>query len=194
MPFIHFHRAPFAPLLERHYAVGSNDRPGRLATRSVRCCSSPRSKPARPVQLGRIAETQRVPPKYLELIMLDLKKAGWWKSARGPKGGYKLSRPSEQISFGEVVRTMEGPIALVSCASRQFLCALRRLPGRGDLRDPARVRDPSRPEHRGARFNFPRSRGVVGGAAGRRDRLAEQADPARRSNPVGGSGLRRNGR
>ena len=45
-----------------------------------------------PVQLGRIAETQRVPPKYLELIMLDLKKAGLVKSARGPKGGYKLSR------------------------------------------------------------------------------------------------------
>ena len=39
-----------------------------------------------PVQLARIAETQRVPPKYLELIMLDLKKAGLVKSARGPKG------------------------------------------------------------------------------------------------------------
>jgi Rrf2 family protein len=90
-----------------------------------------------PVQLGRIAETQRVPPKYLELIMLDLKKAGLVKSARGPKGGYQLSRPSQQISFGEVVRTMEGPIALVSCASVNFYapcgdcqdeatCAIRR--------------------------------------------------------------------
>jgi Rrf2 family protein len=77
-----------------------------------------------PVQLSRIAETQRVPPKYLELIMLDLKKAGIVKSARGPKGG-------------EVVRTMEGPIALVSCASVNFYapcgdcqdeatCAIRR--------------------------------------------------------------------
>ena len=73
-----------------------------------------------PVQLGRIAETQRVPPKYLELIMLDLKKAGLVKSARGPKGGYRLARSSEQISFGEVVRSMEGPIALVSCASVNF--------------------------------------------------------------------------
>ncbi len=90
-----------------------------------------------PVQLARIAETQRVPPKYLELIMLDLKKAGLVKSARGPKGGYKLSRPAEQISFGEIVRTMEGPIALVSCASVNFYapcgdcqdeatCAIRR--------------------------------------------------------------------
>ena len=90
-----------------------------------------------PVQLGRIAETQRVPPKYLELIMLDLKKAGLVKSARGPKGGYRLARSAEQISFGEVVRTMEGPIALVSCASVNFYapcgdcqdeatCAIRR--------------------------------------------------------------------
>ena len=90
-----------------------------------------------PVQLARIAETQRVPPKYLELIMLDLKKAGLVKSARGPKGGYQLSRQPELISFGEVVRSMEGPIALVSCASVNFYapcgdchdeasCAIRR--------------------------------------------------------------------
>ena len=90
-----------------------------------------------PVQLGRIAETQRVPPKYLELIMLDLKKSGLVKSARGPKGGYQLARPADQISFGEIVRTMEGPIALVSCASVNFYapcgdchheatCAIRR--------------------------------------------------------------------
>ena len=70
-----------------------------------------------PVQLGRIAETQRIPPKYLELIMLDLKKAGIVRSARGPKGGYHLAREAERISFGEVVRSLEGPIALVSCAS-----------------------------------------------------------------------------
>jgi Rrf2 family protein len=92
---------------------------------------------AAPVQLSRIAETQRVPPKYLELIMLDLKKAGLVKSARGPKGGYRLSRPPEQISFGEIVRSMEVPIALVSCASVNFYapcgdcqdeatCAIRR--------------------------------------------------------------------
>ena len=91
-----------------------------------------------PVQLSRIAETQRVPAKYLELIMLDLKKAGLVKSARGPKGGYQLGKPSDEISFGEVVRTMEGPIALVSCASVNFYapcgdcqdeatCAIRRV-------------------------------------------------------------------
>ena len=92
---------------------------------------------AAPVQLGRIAETQRVPPKYLELIMLDLKKAGLVKSSRGPRGGYQLARPADRISFGEIVRTMEGPIGLVSCASVNFYapcgdchdeatCAIRR--------------------------------------------------------------------
>ncbi|RST31469.1 Rrf2 family transcriptional regulator [Sphingomonas ginkgonis] len=90
-----------------------------------------------PVQLARIAETQRVPPKYLELIMLDLKKAGLVKSTRGPKGGYLLTRSPDAISFGEVVRALEGPIALISCASVNFYapcgdchdeesCAIRR--------------------------------------------------------------------
>jgi len=73
-----------------------------------------------PVQLGRIAETQRVPPKYLELIMLELKKAAVVRSTRGPKGGYRLARAPEEISFGDIVRVMEGPIALVSCASANF--------------------------------------------------------------------------
>jgi len=91
----------------------------------------------KPVQLARIAETQRVPPKYLELIMLDLKKAGLVKSVRGPKGGYCLACSADDISFGEIVRAMEGPIALVPCASVNFYapcgdchdeatCAIRR--------------------------------------------------------------------
>ena len=90
-----------------------------------------------PVQLARIAETQRVPPKYLELIMLDLKRAGFVRSTRGPKGGYVLARDPADISFGEIVRATEGPIALVPCASVNFYqrcgdchdeatCAIRR--------------------------------------------------------------------
>lgn len=90
-----------------------------------------------PVQLARIASSQKVPPKYLELIMLDLKKAGLVESRRGPKGGYGLSRSSTEISFGQIVRALEGPIALISCASVNFYapcgdchdeatCAIRR--------------------------------------------------------------------
>lgn len=90
-----------------------------------------------PVRLADIASSQKVPPKYLELIMLDLKKAGLVTSERGPKGGYLLARSAEEISFGAIVRAMEGPIALVSCASVNFYapcgdchdeetCAIRR--------------------------------------------------------------------
>ena len=90
-----------------------------------------------PVQLASIASTQNVPPKYLELIMLELKKAGMVRSRRGPKGGYLLARAPSEISFGEVVRAMEGPIALIPCASVNFYapcgdchdessCAIRR--------------------------------------------------------------------
>lgn len=90
-----------------------------------------------PVQLASISSSQRVPPKYLELIMLELKKAGVVRSVRGPKGGYRLARDPSAISFGEVVRAMEGPIALVPCASVNFYapcgdchdeasCAIRR--------------------------------------------------------------------
>jgi Rrf2 family protein len=90
-----------------------------------------------PVQLASIATSQQVPPKYLELIMLELKKAALVTSVRGPKGGYRLARDAADISFGEVVRALEGPIALVPCASVNFYarcgdchdeatCAIRR--------------------------------------------------------------------
>jgi Rrf2 family protein len=90
-----------------------------------------------PVQMARIASTQQVPLKYLELIMVGLKKAGLVLSTRGPRGGYVLARDPADISFGEIVRVMEGPIALVPCASVNFYakcgdchdeesCAIRR--------------------------------------------------------------------
>ena len=90
------------------------------------------------VQLQRIAETQKIPRKFLELIMLDLKAMGIVQSVRGPKGGYKLKRHPSSISFGEVVRGLEGPIALIPCASVNFYkkcgdchdeatCAIRRV-------------------------------------------------------------------
>lgn len=91
-----------------------------------------------PVQLGNIAESQQVPRKYLELIMLDLKRAGIVTSVRGPSGGYRLARAPAEISFGEVIRVLDGPIALVPCASVNFYskcgdchdeetCAIRRV-------------------------------------------------------------------
>ena len=107
----------------------------RYALRSLLFLAENRS--GTPVQLAAIASSQRIPPKYLELIMLDLKKAGLVASRRGPKGGYVLTCPARDISFGQIVRAMEGPIALISCASVNFYapcgdchdeatCAIRR--------------------------------------------------------------------
>jgi len=70
-----------------------------------------------PLQIAAIAEAQAVPRKFLELILLDLKRAGLVDSARGRTGGYWLARRPGEISFGEVIRLLEGPLALVPCAS-----------------------------------------------------------------------------
>ena len=94
----------------------------------------------KPVQIADIAATQQVPRKYLELIMIDLKTAGSVVSRRGPGGGYGLARPAADIDFAEIVRVMDGPIALVPCASLNFYakcgdchdeatCAIRRVMG-----------------------------------------------------------------
>lgn len=74
----------------------------------------------RSVQVAEIAATQQVPRKYLELILLDLKRAGMVTSRRGPGGGYVLARKPDEISFAEVIRLMDGPLALVPCASLNF--------------------------------------------------------------------------
>lgn len=104
-----------------------------------------------PVQISEIAETQQVPRKYLELIMLDLKRAGIVHSQRGPGGGYVLARTPDAISFGEVIRVIDGPLAMVPCASLNFYqrcgdchdeatCAIRRVMARVRM-DTARVLD-----------------------------------------------------
>jgi len=74
----------------------------------------------RTIQVGEMAEMQRIPRKYLEFIMVDLKKAGLVTSRRGPGGGYVLARGAHEISFVEVIRAIDGPIALVPCASENF--------------------------------------------------------------------------
>ncbi|WP_085809222.1 Rrf2 family transcriptional regulator [Sphingomonas sp. TZW2008] len=71
-----------------------------------------------PVPMNRIALEANVPRKFLELILADLRDAGLLHSQRGKMGGYVLSRPGYLISLGEVIRVIEGPLALVPCVSR----------------------------------------------------------------------------
>ena len=72
------------------------------------------------VRIEDIAKRQRIPRKYLERILLTLKKGGYLKSRRGKGGGYELAKPATRISLAEVVRLMDGPIASVRSASRYF--------------------------------------------------------------------------
>lgn len=69
------------------------------------------------VLAGEIAERQQVPRKFLELILLELKKDGLLISQRGRNGGYRLARPAGEITFGQVVRLLDGPLAPLACAS-----------------------------------------------------------------------------
>ena len=71
-----------------------------------------------PVPMTRIAAEATVPKKFLELILADLREAGLLVSHRGKMGGYLLSRPTHLISLGDIIRVIEGPLALVPCVSR----------------------------------------------------------------------------
>jgi Rrf2 family protein len=71
-----------------------------------------------PILIADIAESQQMPRKFLELILLELKRHGLVRSMRGKHGGYTLAKPAESISFGQVVRYIDGPLALVPCASK----------------------------------------------------------------------------
>jgi Rrf2 family protein len=71
-----------------------------------------------PIPTNRIAREANVPRKFLELILADLREAGFLHSHRGKMGGYCLSRPVHLISLGEIIRVIEGPLALVPCVSR----------------------------------------------------------------------------
>ena len=71
-----------------------------------------------PTSMTRIAAEANVPRKFLELILADLKGAQLLDSQRGKMGGYRLARPAHLISLGDIIRTIEGPLALVPCVSR----------------------------------------------------------------------------
>jgi Rrf2 family protein len=96
-----------------------------------------RGEPGEALAIGHIAEQQSIPKKFLEQILLDLKKRGLVHSTRGRHGGYRLGREASEISFAEIIRLIDGPLALSPCASRtayrrcedctdETTCAIRR--------------------------------------------------------------------
>lgn len=71
--------------------------------------------PERPVTIREISERQEVSAPYLEQILNKLRRAGLIKSVKGPGGGYVLSKEPGQISIGDILNELEGPVALTSC-------------------------------------------------------------------------------
>lgn len=73
-----------------------------------------------PVPTSQIAQDTRIPRKFLESILADLKRRHIITSRMGKLGGHMLARPAAAISFAEVIRATDGPIALLPCASVHF--------------------------------------------------------------------------
>ena len=75
-----------------------------------------------PVQIGDVSKRENISVKYLEQLIIPLKKAHLITSVRGPKGGHMLSKPPEEITVGEIVRILEGGINLSSCIENPEVC------------------------------------------------------------------------
>jgi len=74
--------------------------------------------------VGEIAAREGIPRQFLEKIVQQLIHAGLVRSRRGPRGGYVLARPAEQVTFRDVIEAVEGPISLNVCVGEQADCSL----------------------------------------------------------------------
>jgi Rrf2 family protein len=84
-----------------------------------------------PRHIRDISSAQDIPERFLEQILLLLKRAGYLRSKKGPNGGYFLAKPPTRISVAEVIRVMDGPLAPIDCVSvtaREF-CSRERFCG-----------------------------------------------------------------
>ncbi|MDR0352198.1 MAG: Rrf2 family transcriptional regulator [Opitutaceae bacterium] len=70
------------------------------------------------LQLSELAESEKIPVKFLEQILLALKQGGFLESMRGKYGGYRLARPAREIIAGRIVRHLDGPLAPIGCVSQ----------------------------------------------------------------------------
>lgn len=74
----------------------------------------------KPVLIEEISNTEKIPKKFLEAILLELRKAGILASKKGKGGGYYLLKDAEEINMAEVLRLFDGPIALVPCVAHKY--------------------------------------------------------------------------
>jgi Rrf2 family protein len=72
-----------------------------------------------PVLIADLAERERIPHKFLELILLELRNAGILRSKKGKGGGYALARPPREVTLGQIIRVVDGPLAPIPCVSER---------------------------------------------------------------------------
>jgi Rrf2 family protein len=70
--------------------------------------------------ISEISAAERIPKKFLEAILLDLRKAGYLGSKKGKGGGYYLARPADETNMADVLRLFEGAVALVPCVAFKY--------------------------------------------------------------------------
>ena len=78
---------------------------------AVRAAAEMAADPGGPVKGEALAERQQIPPKFLENILADLRRAGLVRSQRGADGGYWLARPADEVTVADIIRAVEGPLA-----------------------------------------------------------------------------------
>ena len=87
--------------------------------------------PGEPVRIADLAQRERIPQKFLEMILLDLRNRGILQSRKGKGGGYYLGQDPETIYVGQLIRQFDGPLAAVPCASQTAYARCR------DCQDPS---------------------------------------------------------
>lgn len=73
-----------------------------------------------PVLISEISRKKKIPLKFLENILLELKKAGYLESKKGKGGGYYLNQPPSKVKVANIIRVVDGPISMLPCVSLYF--------------------------------------------------------------------------
>src|SRR3954453_737239 len=72
-----------------------------------------------PVLIADLAEGEHIPHKFLELILVGVRNAGILRSKKGKGGGYALARPPREVTLGQIIRVVDGPLAPIPCVSER---------------------------------------------------------------------------
>ena len=92
-------------------------RKARYALRALYALAGDESR--QPQLIADLAEREHIPHKFLELILLELRNAGILRSKKGKGGGYALARPAREVTLGQIIRVVDGPLAPIPCVSER---------------------------------------------------------------------------